>query len=105
MARPRASLAARERASVFIFIKRDSRLKRTFLKSRREAASREICFFSPRMDTDETRIVFFKKKWIGGENPCSIRVHPWLNSAMLVWRKLSSAKWEDAWLERLRFVD
>lgn len=24
---------------------------------------------------------------------------------MLVWRKLSSAKWEDAWLERLSFVD
>ncbi len=24
---------------------------------------------------------------------------------MLVWRKLSSAKWEDAWLERLGFID
>ncbi|MEA3188391.1 MAG: ribosomal protein methyltransferase [Chthoniobacter sp.] len=24
---------------------------------------------------------------------------------MLVWRKLSSAKWEDAWLERLRFLN
>src|SRR5207302_5093972 len=24
---------------------------------------------------------------------------------MLVWRKLTSAKWEDAWMERLRFLD